>query len=134
MKLPGGEITRASLSHRPRRVGGGCSGDIAKGRWKPWTRPVGPRYTWHAPAKLPVEAILKSHKPKSPPSTPGQVACSFVLNTVAGQLDDDGNKQQELEAAEDKKAIGGGRADGFVVDLVYLTFIFYLHLFLFFIC
>jgi len=65
---------------------------------------VWPRYTWHAPAKL--------------PSTPGQVACSFVLNTVAGQLDDDGNKQQELEAAEDKKAIGGGRADGFVVDLL----------------
>ena len=56
--------------------------------------------------------------PNHPPGTPWQVACSFVLNAVAGQFHDDDNKQQEFEAAEDKETVGGGGADGLVVDLL----------------
>jgi len=65
---------------------------------------MGSRNTRHAPAKL--------------PRTPRQVACSFVLNAVAGQFHDDGNKQQQLEAAEDKEAVVLGGADCLVVDLL----------------
>ena len=56
--------------------------------------------------------------PNHPPGTPRQVACSFVLNAVAGQFHDDGNKQQQLEAAKDEEAVVLGGADRLVVDLL----------------